>query len=195
MVPEEPPNIKDLRSKDEAVSTRAWAALYPLLMEAGIFIARMRLSGQRFDQDREDLVSIAMQQFTRGFIGNEKSYNQIESLDDCLRMFRHIVRQRVKDYFRSEGRNREDYVDELPEIEPGFEPAVRFRLEELLPEVDRLQPDPPVPQVFRARFIEGWSTDEIAERMNLNRNNICTYFNKGLKTLRERLTRLEGNQS
>jgi DNA-directed RNA polymerase specialized sigma24 family protein len=61
--------------------------------------------------------------------------------------------------------------------------------------VDRLQPDPPVPQVFRDRFIEGWSTDEIAERRGINRNTLLTYFAKGLRTLRERLTCLERDPS
>ena len=67
--------------------------------------------------------------------------------------------------------------------------------ESLLPELDRLLPDPPVPQVFRDRFIEGWSTDEIAQRRGINRNTLLTYFAKGLRTLRERLTRLEGDLS
>jgi DNA-directed RNA polymerase specialized sigma24 family protein len=47
--------------------------------------------------------------------------------------------------------------------------------------------------VFRDRFIEGWSTDEIAERRSINRNTLLAHFAKGLRTLRERLTRLEGD--
>ncbi len=86
-------------------------------------------------------------------------------------------------------------MEELPELAPDFKAEVRFRLDELLPEVDRLQPDPPVPQVFRDRFLEGWSTDEIAASRGINRNTLLTYFAKGLRTLRERLTRLEGGLS
>jgi DNA-directed RNA polymerase specialized sigma24 family protein len=86
-------------------------------------------------------------------------------------------------------------VEELPEMPQDFNAGYRFRLDELLPEVDRLQPDPPVPQVFRDRFIEGWSTDEIATRRSINRNTLLTYFAKGLRTLRERLACLEGGAS
>jgi RNA polymerase sigma factor (sigma-70 family) len=158
-------------------------------------IAQLRLAGQRYQQDREDLVSTALQQFIAGLLRGEKSYNQIQDWDDCVSMTRHIVRQRIKDFLRSSERNREEGWDELPEPPQDFEPAARFRMDELLPEVDRLQPDPPVPQVFRARFLEGWSTDEIAERFDLNRNTLLTYFAKGLRTLRERLTYLEGDLS
>jgi len=159
-----------------------------------MMIARLRLSGARFQQDREDIVMKAISEFVGGFEGGEKSFNQLRSWDDCLRMTRHIVRRRLLDFYRSSGRNREDGVELLPEPEVAFEAGARFRLEELLPEIDQLQPDPPLPQVFRARFLEGWSTDEIAERMQLNRNNLCTYFSKGLKRLRERLTRMEATE-
>jgi DNA-directed RNA polymerase specialized sigma24 family protein len=130
----------------------------------------------------------------RGLIeGKTESFNQITTWDDCLGMTRDIVRKRIFDFLRSRERSREDAVEELPEAPQDFDPGSRFRLEELLPEVDRLQPDPPVPQVFRDRFIEGWSTDEIATRRSINRNTLLTYFAKGLRTLRERLTCLEGD--
>lgn len=158
-----------------------------------MMIARLRLAGERFEHDRQDLVSTALQQLIRGLVeGSSESFNQMATWDDCLGMMRHVVRSRVFDFLRARERRREDAVEELPEAPQDFAPDQRFRLEELLPEVDRLQPDPPVPQVFRDRFIEGWSTDEIAARRSLNRNTLLTYFAKGLRTLRERLTRLEG---
>jgi len=183
-------SVQALRTGDAT----AWSAAYPLLWEAGMVIARIRLAGQRYEQDREDLVSTALQQFVRGLIeGKVESFNQINTWDDCLGMTRHIVRSRIMDFFRSSDRNLEDGVEELPEPPLDFTPDQRFNLDELLREVDRLQPDPPVPQVFRDRFIEGWSTDEIAGRRGINRNTLLTYFAKGLRTLRERLTRLEGD--
>jgi len=161
-----------------------------------MMIARLRLAGERFAQDRQDIVSTAIQQLIRGLVEEKnESYNQITTWDDCLGMTRHILRQRIKDFLRSRERSFVDAVEELPEAPLDFAPDQRFRLEELLPEVDRLQPDPPVPQVFRDRFIEGWSTDEIVERRGINRNTLLTYFAKGLRTLRERLTRLEGDLS
>lgn len=161
-----------------------------------MMIARLRLAGERFEQDREDLVSIALQQLIRGLVEKrEGSFNQIATWDDCLGMMRHMVRSRVFDFLRARDRRREDAVEELPEMPQDFHAGYRFRLDELLPEVDRLQPDPPVPQVFRDRFIEGWSTDEIATRRSINRNTLLTYFAKGLRTLRERLAFLEGGAS
>jgi RNA polymerase sigma factor (sigma-70 family) len=174
----------------------AWSSAYPWLWEAGMAIARLRLAGERFEQDREDLVSTALRQLIHGLVEKKEcSFNQIVTWDDCLGMMRHIVRSRVFDFLRSRQRSREDAVEELPEPAPDFRAEERFRLDELLPEVDRLQPDPPVPQVFRDRFIGGWSTDEIAARRGINRNTLLTYFAKGLRTLRERLTRLEGGFS
>lgn len=187
-----PPNLQSLRRGDGP----AWAGAYTLLWETGMMIARLRLAGERFEQDRQDIVSTAIQQLIRGLVEEKnESYNQITTWDDCLGMLRHIVRSRVIDFLRSRERSRVDAVEELPEAPQDFAPDQRFRLEELLPEVDRLQPDPPVPQVFRDRFIEGWSTAEIAERRSINRNTLLTYFAKGLRTLRERLTRLEGDLS
>lgn len=172
---------------------QAWSSAYPWLWEAGMAIARLRLAGACFEQDREDLVSTALQQLIRGMVEkNEGSFNQISCWGDCLAMMRHIVRSRVFDFLRSRQRLRECAMDELPEPAPDFRAHERFRLDELLPELDRLQPDPPVPQVFRDRFLEGWSTDEIAVRRGINRNTLLTYFAKGLRTLRERLIRLEG---
>jgi RNA polymerase sigma factor (sigma-70 family) len=187
-----PPNLVSLRQGDGP----AWALAYPSLWEAGMIIARLRLAGGRFERDRQDLVSTAIQQLIRGLMEEKnESYNRISTWDDCLSMTRHIVRQRITDFFRSLERSREDAVEELPELPEDFQPEQRFRLKELLPELDRLQPDPPVPQVFRERFIERLSTDEIAERRGINRNTLLTYFAKGLRTLRERLTRLEGDLS
>lgn len=185
----ETPSLPALRAGDP----RAWSAAYALLWEAGMSIARLRLAGDPHQQDREDLVSTAIAQFQAGLIQNEKSYNQLATWDDCLGMFRFIVRARVHDFHRASYRNPVEAVEEPPELPPDFDPGSRFRLDEILPEIDRLQPDPPVPQVFRDRFLEGWSTDEIAERRGIPRGTLLTYFAKGLRTLRERLTRLEGD--
>lgn len=185
-------SVQALRNGDAI----AWNAAYPTFWEAGMMIARLRLAGERFELDRQDIVSTGIQQLIRGLMeGKADSFNQITTWDDCVGMLRHIVRSRIIDFLRSRERSREDAVEDLPEAPQDFAPDQRFRLDELLPEVDRLQPDPPVPQVFRDRFLEGWSTDEIAERRGINRNTLLTYFAKGLRTLRERLTCLEGDLS
>lgn len=156
-------------------------------------IACIRLAGERFVQDREDVVSTALQQFIRGLVeGKTDSFNQIVTWDDCLIMTRHIVRQRIIDFLRTRERSREDAVEELPEVIANTPDSLRFNLDELLHEVDGLEPNPPLPQVFRDRFIDGWSTDEIAARRSINRNTLLSHFAKGFRVLRERLTRLEG---
>lgn len=155
-------------------------------------IARIRRAGERYEPDREDAVSTALQQLTRGVIENRsESYNQLSSFDDLLGMMRHIVRLRITDLFRSRERRTEDAVEELPEIVDLTPDSTRFQLNELLLEVDRLEPNPPLPQVFRDRFIEGWSTDEIAARRSMNRNTLLSHFAKGFRVLRDRLTQLE----
>lgn len=178
------------------VNQSAWSEAYALLFEAGMNIACIQLAGSHFQQEREDRVSIAMQEFVKGVVEKtSKSFNQMETWNDCLAMFRTIVRARVKDFHRKDYDNPVDGVEALPDVPPEFMPEKRFRLDELLPEVDRLKPDPPVPQVFRDRFVEGWSTDEIAGRRGINRNTLLTYFANGLRTLRERITRLERDLS
>ena len=153
-------------------------------------VARIRLAGECHEQEREDIVSTALQQFVRGLIGGKSdSFNQLATWDDCLTMMRHIVRLRVTDYHRSHARNRIDTVEELPELAWDTCSEQNFTLPELLRELDALEPNPPVPQVFRDRFLEGRSTDEIAKARNLNRNTLVSYYAKGLRTLRERLLR------
>lgn len=187
------PSLNELRASDEHSSAVAWNAAYPLLWETGMRIACIRLAGERFAQDREDLVSTALQQLIRGLMeGKAESFNQIATWDDCLGMTRHIIRQRIIDFLRSRERSREDAVEELPEVIADTPNSLRFNLDELLREVDCLEPNPPLPQVFRDRFMDGWSTDEIAARRSMNRNTLLSHFAKGFRVLRERLTRLEG---
>ena len=103
-------------------------------------------------------------------------------------MMRAIVRNRIADHFRSAYRNREDAVGEVPEPATAAE-VVPFGpgVEDIFVEIDRL--DPPMPELFRERFLQGHTIDEIAERRDLNRNTLCTWFAKSLATLRTRLQR------
>lgn len=190
-----PIHPEQLRSTDEKINSAAWSSAYPLLWEAGMRIARLRLAGDPYEADREDIVSTALQQFIRGLIGaGSESFNQIETWNDCLAMMRHIVRLRVTDFLRARERNREDAAGDLPEFPSQGVDEPAFTLTELLREVDTLEPDPPVPEVFRDRFLEGRSTDEIAQSRGINRNTLVSYYAKGLRALRERLTRFAGHQ-
>lgn len=156
-------------------------------------VARCRLAGGEHESNREDIVSTALQQVVKGVIeGKQESFNQISGFDDLLAVMRHIVRLRVTDFFRAQSRNREDGVETLPDVlDEVHREAPLVDLEEMMAEVDRLEPNPPLPQVFRDRFIEGWSTDEIAARRSINRNTLLSHFAKGFRILRQRLTRKE----
>lgn len=155
-------------------------------------VARSQLLGEMHEPDREDIVSKSLQEFIKGLIADEESYNQLRTVDDGLGRMRQIVRYRIIDQLRKMGRNREDAVEEPPEFKPDTVPDPRFRLDEIWPEIERLEPNPPVPQVFRDRFIEGYTPAEIAKRRSLNEDTLNSYFMKAFRTLRERLTRLEG---
>lgn len=182
-----PPSPASLRSPDEAVSAREWAAAYPLLYEAGARIAATRLSGSRWAQDREDLVSVALHQFLRGLVENRlNSFKQITSWDDCLRMMRSIVRSRIVDFHRARARDLEDTVATLPEPVIAF-PATGHGCgcEDIFYEIDQL--DPPLPELFRERFVEGYTIDEIAVKRGMNRNTLSTWFAEALRLLRGRL--------
>lgn len=180
------PSLPALRSPVEATSSAAWDLAYPLLWEAGMRVAVVKLDGEALRTDREDAVSTALTQLVRGIVeGRGNSFNQIASWDDLLSMMRHIVRQRIKDIHRSRSRNREDGMAEVPEAAPEPSPQPAFLMSELLAEVDRLRP--PLPDLFRDRFVEGWSTDEIAARRAMNRNTILGHFSKGFAILRDRL--------
>lgn len=191
MIRHEPPSPERLRSVDEAVSSREWGDAYPLLYEAGARIAAIRLSGSRWAQDREDLVSVALHQFVKGLVENRlKSFKQISSWNDCLGMMRSIVRSRIVDFHRERGRDLEDAVAELPEPVADF-PVTGLGLggEDIFHEIDRL--DPPLPELFRERFVEGFTIEEIATKRGMNRNTLCTWFADALKILRHRLSVIE----
>jgi DNA-directed RNA polymerase specialized sigma24 family protein len=192
MIPDDSPSTERLRSADESVSSREWGKAYPLLYEAGARIAAMRLSGSRWAQDREDLVSVALHQLVKGLVENTlNSFKLISSWDDCLAMMRSIVRLRIVDFHRERGRDLEDAVAELPEPVAIFQAVVPgLGSEDIFHEIDRL--DPPLPELFRERFVEGYTIDEIATKRGMNRNTLCTWFADALKILRHRLSDNEG---
>ncbi|CAN5165730.1 hypothetical protein BH23VER1_BH23VER1_13520 [soil metagenome] len=118
-----PPEVAALRSADEATSQRAWSAAYPLLREAGLRIANVRMSGAPLAADRDDVVSAAVHAVVRGLVENRtESFTKIRSWDDCLGMMRSITRARIADFHRSRYRNREDAVGNLPEPSAVAEP-------------------------------------------------------------------------
>ena len=191
MISDDSPSPERLRSVDEAVSSREWGKAYPLLYEAGVRIAAIRLSGSRWAQDREDLVSVALHQFVKGLAENKlESFKQISSWDDCLGMMRSIVRLRIVDFYRERGRDLADAVAELPEPAAAFQAVVPgLGSEDIFLEIDRL--DPPLQELFRERFVEGFTIDEIAKKRGMNRNTLCTWFADALKILRHRLSVIE----
>ena len=188
MEPSPWPELHRLRSLDDTVSAAEWSLAYPLLYEAGARIAASRLSGQRWQSDREDLVSVALHQFVQGLIeNNPESFKRISSWDDCLGMMRGIVRSRIADFHRTRSRRPEDAMEHPPEPLVAIFPGAGGDLaEDLYFEIDRL--DPPLPELFRERFVEGLTIAEIAARRDINKNTVCTWFADALALLRKRLS-------
>ena len=186
----EHPSPERLRSTEEVLSSREWARAYPLLYEAGARIAAMRLSGSRWAQDREDLVSVALHQFVQGLVENRlNSFKQITTWDDCVSMLRSIVRSRIVDFYRERARDLEDTVAQLPEAPiafPGGGTELGLGTDDIFHEIDHL--DPPLPELFRERFVEGYTIDEISAKRGINRNTLCTWFADALRLLRRRLS-------
>jgi hypothetical protein len=184
------PDLAALRSRQPAVSQRAWAAAYRLLHEAGHFTARFALAGPEWEEEREDLVMTALGQLVQGVIENsEESYNGLAGWDDVVGVMRAIVRRRVTDFLRQRGRRPLDYVETLPEtglvtsMDEG--PFTRTELWEAVAELD-----PPLPELFQDRFITGWNTTEIAGRRSMNVNTLLTHFARGFRLLKTRLETL-----
>ncbi len=187
-----PPSLEALRSSQSATSKLAWATAYPLLHTAGHAIARMALVGSQHASERDDLVLTALEQLIQGIIENkEESYNGMDGWDDVLGMMRTIVRRRITDFLRQQERRPLDYVETLPEIAlSSLADHLPFTPAELWAAVEEL--DPPLPELFSERFVEGWNTTEIAARRNINANTLLTHFAKGFRTLKAKLTTLTG---
>lgn len=195
MQPPSDPSLEDLRSSDERISREAWVTAYPILRAAGLQVARARLAGSRHEQDREDLVATALAQFVRGLVEKKSpSFNQLSVWSDCLGMMRTLTRARVLDFLRQTYRNREDPSGDLPEYTvDSLADMATAGVEDIFVEIDRL--DPPLPELFRERFLEGLTIDEIAARRGVNRNTLCTWFANALRTLRGRLSHPNSDRS
>ena len=173
------PEPSRLRSLDPTENERAWNEAYPILYKLGMKIANSRLAGMDHEEDRQDVVQTAIMQLNNGLMGvkrdgsasTAKSFQAVESVEHLRNLFYRIVRARIADFLR-----RKTDVEE----EESIPPDSRREIWEL---VDQLKP--PKPELFVARFLYGYSTDEIAEKFEMSRNTVVSHFHRGLKTLRE----------
>lgn len=180
--------MEGLRSLDGRTSAAAWNAAYPWLWSAGMRLACRLLSGRQWEVQREDIVATAISQVVEGLIGGfSETFNQISSFSDLVGMTQTIVRRRLMDFHRQHSRSREDAVEELPEFAIAAEdlPFTRAELHEQIAALD-----PPKPELFLARFFDGLTTREVAERLGMAHGTVLTHFAEGLRLLRERLGRL-----
>lgn len=181
-------SLDALRSLDARTSRDAWNAAYPWLWSAGMRLAGRLLAGGQWEPQREDLVTTAISQVVEGLVAKtSESYNQITSFRDLVGMTLTIVRRRIMDFHRGHARSVEDAVEQLPET-ATFAEDLPFTAMELREQIEAL--DPPKPELFLARFFEGLTTREVAERRGMAHGTVLTHFAEGLRLLRERLQRL-----
>ena len=181
-------SLKALRSLDARTSRDAWNAAYPWLWSAGMRLAGRLLVGGQWEAQREDLVATAISQVVEGLVeGTSEIFNRMATFRDLVGMTQTIVRRRAMDFHRQRSRSREDVVEELPEPAHALEEPP-FTAAELREQIAAL--DPPKPELFLARFFDGLTTLEVAERRGMAHGTVLTHFADGLRLLRERLGRL-----
>jgi RNA polymerase sigma factor (sigma-70 family) len=179
-------SLEALRSLDPKVNREAWHEAWRYLRPAAMQLAQRVLSGPQWEAQREDLVATAISQVATGLIeGSSESFNQLASFGDLVGMTLTILRRRVHDFYRQQGRSRVDAVEELPE--PAAEPFDGSPLSpgELREQIEAL--DPPKPKLFLARFFDGLTTREVAAHFNMPHGTVLTHFAQGLRLLRDRL--------
>ncbi len=192
------PPLAELRSLDPRASQRAWALAFPLLWKMGMKIASMRLAGASREEDRRDAVHTAIIQLNNGLLGvrmdggdsEAKSFQNVQTTDELRRLFYCIVRARLADILRRE-RVPMTSLDQnhLAESLPAENSSSNPDLLGLWSLVEKLRP--PKPEVFTAHYLEGYSTDEIAERFGMSRNTVVSHFRRGLMSLRKMMNEEE----
>ncbi len=65
------PPEEELTSAHKATYERAWARAYPVLWNWGMRTTSRKMSGPRHDHDREDIVTVAIEQFRRRLMRGE----------------------------------------------------------------------------------------------------------------------------
>jgi RNA polymerase sigma factor (sigma-70 family) len=193
MVDDASPTLEQLRSTDARISETAWRKAYPLLWQTASRLLSFLLTGERHQQDREDIAARALAELVRGVVEKKpESFNQIASFGDVLGMTQVIVRARTKDFFRSLARHPEDATADLPEppVETSASvPALTWtELEALITELP-----PPQPEIFQRHYAQGHTADEIAGQLRLPRSTVLSHLFRGRKTLREMLGRNAGD--
>ena len=172
--------IEHLRSADLKVNGPAWAAVYPILWGRMMrLLGGGLLSGAEHVHNREEIAAQTMQQVVCGILRkNPPAFNQIDTLDDLLRMTDRILRRRRADFFRHRGRHPEDPTDEIPEqIAPNAKAERMLTREELETLLDRLPP--PKPGIMRDHYFAGQTAAEIAEARQMPRNTVLAHLHRG----------------
>lgn len=148
------------------------------------------LRGAEHEQDREDIVATAISQTVTGYLeNNPQSRNAPPPLGDLEGMMKTIVRRRLLDHHRQHFRRNVIPLDES--IASSLEvaaatPDADAQAADLWRTIAEL--DPPLPNLFTDRFLQGWTTTEIAQRRGLNPNTVLSHFHRGFARLREKLT-------
>jgi len=186
--PEDFPELRDLRSPDDATSERAWERAYPALWREAMLTAHRRLQGSRFEQDREDIAARALSQFQRSVMqGSEDFRNQGKSpRDGMCSMLSLIVQRRVVDFFRA--KSPEEPMESIPEPAPEAGQDIDALCQAVREAAARL--DPPLPELFADR-LDGLTAEETAAKRGMKRNTVLSHWLRGMAELRVTLQRID----
>lgn len=94
-----------------------------------------------------------------------------------------ILNRRITDFFRSRGRRREDYVDELPE-QGAPEADDEGPSDDALDVASLLHVlNPRQQHVMQLKYFQELTTSQIAERLGISEGNVCSDLFYGRKKL------------
>jgi RNA polymerase sigma factor (sigma-70 family) len=173
------PDLDRLRAND----SDAWKVANPLLWQAVMAVGRNRLDGGDLENIASDVIC---NEVIPGLLGHKgESFDNLSSFADLLSLARRIMSCRCIDEIRRQCRRKEDSYAEVPEQEwePEQATAGGRTWAEWMTLVQQ-ELDPPDPDLFYARFGEGLTTREIAERRGMPHGTVVSRFARALKRLR-----------
>jgi len=186
------PSIRDLRSNNSA----AWRQAYPRLLGVATSVVRGVLDPSS-GHDWSDRASQSVWDVYKLLTGTGSQWIP-QSFEDLLKLTATIARRRAFDLIRR-GKCRPgpplgiDPEADFPDSDLASEPlsSSLLSLEEILSVVDCLEP--PLPQMFRERFVEGIELKDVAEKHGISYKNATVKFFRAYAVLRQKLKPWIGN--
>ena len=139
---------------------------------------------RRYTDDEDEIIDILNDGFLRVF----KKVNQFQHKGSFEGWIRRIIYHSVSNYYRNGNKDMKFliYKDEF-EKEPSTSPNHSLYYEDLLALVDDL-PEKHM-KIFHLYAIDGLSSKEISEQLNINNNTCRWYLSEARKILQEKYSK------